>query len=83
MSNEYVTVRNLVTRKVGQVRRRIAEHAIFGKVLEIVPDGTKSFVSLDELNRGRNPEPETVEDLVALEDFEPEEDEYDEKEEEA
>lgn len=83
MSNEYVTVRNLVTRKVGQVRRRIAEHAIFGKVLEIVPDGTKSHVSLDELIRGRNFEPETVEDLVALEDFEPEEDEYDEKEDEA
>lgn len=83
MSNEYVTVRNKVTRKVGQVRRRIAEHAIFGKVLEIVPEGTKSHVSLDELIHGRDLEPETVDDLVSLEDFEPEEDDYDEKEEEA
>lgn len=82
MSNEYVTVRNKVTRKVGQVRRRIAEHAIFGKNLEIVPEGTKSYISLDELINGPR-DPETVEDLVALEDFEPEEDDYDEKEEEA
>lgn len=81
MSNEIVTVRNLVTRKVGQVRRRIAEHDVLGKNLEIVPDGTKSFVSLDDLvktHQGR--EPETVDDLVKLEDLE---NIYDEKEDEA
>lgn len=55
MSNEYVTVRNLVTRKVGQVRRRVAEHAIHGKVLEIVPEGTKSFVPLADLVKERPP----------------------------
>lgn len=79
MSNEIVTVRNLVTRKVGQVRRRIADHSIFGKNLEIVPEGTKSHVSLDELIHGVR-EPETIEDLVALEDFELE-DNHDEPEE--
>lgn len=46
MSNEYVTVRNLLTRRVGKVRRRIAEKS---EVLEIVPDGTKNFVPIDEL----------------------------------
>lgn len=85
MSNEYVTVRNLVTRKVGQVRRRIAEHAIFGKNLEIVPEGTKSYVSLDELIHGRDLGPKTVDDLDTPEYFELEEeyeDDY-EKEDEA
>lgn len=66
MSNEYVPVRNLVTRQVGKVRRRIAEHDIFGKNLEIVPEGTKSYVSLDELIHGPS-EPESIEDLVELE----------------
>lgn len=83
MSNEYVTVRNKVTRKVGRLRRRIAEHDYFGRNLEIVPDGTKSHVGLDELIHGTDLEPETVDDLVSLEDFDPEEDEYDEKEDEA
>lgn len=79
MSNEYVTIRNRVTRKVGQVRRRIADHPIFGKNLEIVPEGSKSYVSLDELVHGVR-EPETIEDLVALEDFETEENPYETEE---
>jgi len=47
--NEYVTVRNTVTGGVGKVRRWIAEHSLFGKVLEIVPDGTKPTVPLKVL----------------------------------
>lgn len=49
MSNEIVTVRNLITGKVGKVRKRIAEHAIFGLHLEVVPDGTKSRIPLTEI----------------------------------
>lgn len=80
MSNEYVTVRNRVTRQVGSVRRRVAEHGIFGKNLEIVPEGSKSYVDLDVLVKA-NAEPKTVDDLVELEYIDPEED-Y-EKEDEA
>lgn len=57
MNNETVTVRNLVTRKVGKVRRSIAEHPIFGSAFEIVPDGTKSYVDLDELVAKKRPKP--------------------------
>lgn len=77
MSNEYVTVRNLVTRQVGLVRRRIAEHAIFGKCLEIVPEGTKSHVSLrDKVDEflGRKQADKTHEN------FKPEEDDYETEE---
>lgn len=43
-----MTVRNLLTKKVGVVRRRIAEHPVFGVQLEIVPEGSKDEVSLDD-----------------------------------
>lgn len=49
MSNEFVTVRNTVTGRVGEVRRRIAEHVVYGEYLEIVPAGTKSRIDLTEL----------------------------------
>ena len=45
MNNETVTVRNRITRAVSRVPRRIAEHPIFGAVLEIVPAGSKSIIS--------------------------------------
>lgn len=57
MNNETVTVRNLVTRKVGKLRRSIAEHPIFGRAFEIVPEGTKSFVKLEELTGKRKMKP--------------------------
>lgn len=66
MNNDIVTVRNLVTRKVGKMRRTIAEHPVLGKAFEIVPEGTKSFVDLSELvDRRKKPKPpvqETPED---------------------
>lgn len=64
MKNEFVTVRNTETRRVGQVRRRIAEHPVHGLYLEIVPEGSKSYVDLDELVQARReerPAPEPVE----------------------
>ena len=67
MSRDLVTVRNTVTRQVGVVRRNIAEHPVFGVNLEIVPAGSKSYVSIsDKVNEylGRNPH--TVEDLEGL-----------------
>lgn len=57
MNNEIVTVRNLVTRKVGKVRRSIAEHPIFGRAFEIVDDSAKSYVDLDELVAKKRPKP--------------------------
>ena len=47
--NEYVTVRNTLTRRVGKVRRRVAENAVLGKFLEIVPDETKDFLDLSSI----------------------------------
>lgn len=62
MNNDIVTVRNLVTRKVGKMRRTIAEHPILGKAFETVPDGTKSFVDLRELvDKKAKPKPPTQE----------------------
>lgn len=49
MKQEFVTVRNSITGKVGRVRRRIAEHPVFGLNQEIVPDGTKDKISLVDL----------------------------------
>lgn len=49
MNQEFVTVRNLDTGKVAKVRRKIAEHPLYGLRLEIVSDGSKDLVSLDEL----------------------------------
>lgn len=83
MSNDYVTVKNLETRKVGQVRRRIAEHPILGKHLEIVPEGTKSFVSLPELVTKKSKKQAKVEVEVISTDLETFEDDYNEKEDEA
>lgn len=56
--NEYVTVRNTVTGGVGKVRRRIAEHEVFGLHLEIVPDGTKPTVLLTDLVDKKRPKTE-------------------------
>ena len=44
--NDYVTVRNLDTGEVSEIRRSLAEHAVFGARLEIVPAGTKRKVRL-------------------------------------
>lgn len=52
MNDEIVTVRNKATRRTGKVRRLIAEHPVFGEFLDVVPDGSKDFVPLDELNPG-------------------------------
>lgn len=63
--NDYVTVRNTLNGGVTRVRRRIAEHAVFGKHLEIVPDGTKPSVPLSELvdkKRPKNEKPVEVSD---------------------
>lgn len=49
MKQELVTVRNLVTGKVGKVRRRIAEHPVFGDNLEIVDATAKDQIPLTEL----------------------------------
>lgn len=57
MNNEIVTVRNLVTRKVGTLRRSIAEHPVFGRAFEIVDDDAKSYVDLDELVEKKRPKP--------------------------
>jgi hypothetical protein len=72
MSNEFVTVRNILNGGVAKVRPHIANHEVFGKNLEIVPDGTKPFKSLEELY----PKP-----LALIED-EVEDEEYDLEEEE-
>lgn len=75
MSNEFVTVRNLLNGGVAKVRPHIANHEVFGKNLEIVPDGTKPIVPLSKLVTDSLPEP--------LAPFEDEvEDEYDLEEEE-
>lgn len=69
--NELVTVRNVINRGVTKIRRSLAEHPVFGKNLEIVPDGTKPFKSLDKLN----PKPlAPVEVEVTEDDLEEEED---------
>ena len=69
--NELVTVRNTLNGGVAKVRRNIAEHPIFGEHLEIVPDGTKPFKTLAQLN----PEPlAPVVDEVSEYDLEEEED---------
>lgn len=71
MSDEFVTVRNLLNGGVAKVRPHIANHEVFGKNLEIVPDGTKPFKSLEQLN----PEPLAPAEVEV-------EDEYDLEEEE-
>ena len=43
---EYVTARNVETRKVGRYLKRVVDKC---KFLEVVPHGTKSFVPLAEL----------------------------------
>ena len=50
MSNENVTVRNKTSLVVGSMPRHLAEHPYFGAGVEIVPDGSKTFVPLSELN---------------------------------
>lgn len=76
MSNEFVTVRNLLNGGVAKVRPHIANHEVFGKNLEIVPDGTKPLVPLSKLVADSRPEP-----LAPFED-EVEDEEYDLEEEE-
>lgn len=49
MEKDLVTVRNLVTRKVGKMRRSLAEHPHFGEQFEIVPDDTKQFKTWEEV----------------------------------
>lgn len=55
--NDLVTVRNLVNGGVAKVRRRIAEHDVFGVHLEIVPDGTKPLVPLTKIVEDARPKP--------------------------
>lgn len=69
--NDFVTVRNTLNGGVARVRRRIAEHAVFGLDLEIVPDGTKPSIPLTKIvedSRPTKPEPEEVEDFETEED---------------
>lgn len=47
--NDYVTVQNLDTGEVSQLRRSLAEHDLFGARLKIVPAGTKKRVRLSYL----------------------------------
>lgn len=71
MKNEFVTVRNTVTRRVGTVRRRIAEHPVHGLYLEIVPSGSKDYVDLDALvqeKREKKPSKPVVEAKIEDED---------------
>lgn len=74
--NELVTVRNTVNRGVTKVRRRIAEHPVFGKHLEIVPDGTKPYVPLTQIVDEARPQllAPVTEDEVEDDDLEEEED---------
>ena len=76
MSNEFVTVRNLLNGGVAKVRPHIANHEVFGKNLEIVPAGTKPIVSISKLVAESRPEP-----LAPFED-EVDDEEYDLEEEE-
>lgn len=55
--NELVTVRNTLNGGVARVRRNIADHPVFGKHLEIVPDGTKPNISLKVLVDSKRPKP--------------------------
>lgn len=55
--NELVTVRNTLNGGVAKVRRNIAEHSVFGKHLEIVPDGTKPMIPLSKLVDDSRPKP--------------------------
>lgn len=73
--NDLVTVRNLTNGGVAKVRRRIAEHDVFGKHLEIVPDGTKPRVALTKLVDDARPKPlAPVQVEVEEDDLEEEED---------
>lgn len=60
--NELVTVRNLLNGGVARVRRNIAEHPVFGKHLEIVPDGSKPRVPLHELTGKKTAKPAAKEE---------------------
>lgn len=53
--NELVTVRNTLNGGVAKVRRNIAEHPVFGKDLEIVPDGTKPLIPLTKIVQDARP----------------------------
>lgn len=75
MSSEFVTVRNLLNGGVAKVRPHIANHEVFGKNLEIVPDGTKPLIALSRLVADSLPEPlapfgDEVEDEYDLEEEE-------------
>ena len=70
--NDLVTVRNVVNRGVTKIRRSLAEHPVFGRNLEIVPDGTKPFKSLDKLNP--KPLPAIADEVEEYDDLEEEED---------
>lgn len=76
MNQEFVTVRNLDTGKVGKVRRKIAEHPLYGLRLEIVSPGSKDLVSLDDLVQQNRKDEDEVPHLV--EDDTPNTDEEDE-----
>lgn len=73
MSNEFVTVRNTVNGGVAKVRPRIAEHDVFGKHLEVVPDGTKPLKSLSDLVQETLDEP--LDEEVDMEEYDLEEEE--------
>lgn len=73
--NDLVTVRNLVNGGVAKVRRNIAEHPVFGKHLDIVPDGTKPLVPLTKIVADARPKPLAPVEVEV-------EDEYDLEEEE-
>lgn len=65
--NEMVTVRNRLNGGVTQVYRKIAEHAVFGKNLEIVPDGTKPTIPLTEIVEKAKPRPKAAEQAPSKE----------------
>lgn len=68
MKQDIVTVRNRDTGRVGKVRRSIVVHPVFGERLEIVPDGTKKLVRLEDVPNNLIPYEE--EDSVVDEDYE-------------
>lgn len=75
--NDLVTVRNRINGGVAKVRRRIAEHDVFGEHLEIVPDGTKPRVPLTKLVDDARPTPKPLAPVqveVEEDDLEEEED---------
>lgn len=64
MSKEIVSVRNLVTRRVGKMERSVVESLISrGKPFEIVPDGTKDFLPLEDLVSKKRTKPRPQKEL--------------------